>query len=67
MHQSSQFCIILLPGIYIYDMCFILKCFVQFFDLPVNVVNGKSISKSIVPGNKTLLWKSIKFCHIKEA
>ena len=55
MHQSSQFCVILFPGIYIYDMCFILECFVNLLDLSVNMVNRKSISKDIISGNKNYI------------
>ena len=55
MHKPSKFCIVLLPGIYIYDMCFILECFVNLLDLSVNMVNRKSISKDIISGNKNYI------------
>ena len=52
MHKSPKFCVFLFSGIHIYNMCFVLKAIIGFFDMPVNMVNRKTIPKDVIPGNK---------------
>ena len=52
MHQSAQLCVLLCACVHIEDIGFIPKIRSHLFDLSGHVVNGETVSKRIVPGDK---------------